>query len=136
LGISYAIITIVPTALFSWYFFLIIGSISTGMLWAVFLLILWGDLSQSGTREKYYLIGETPLFLASIIQQFSAPYVTLIPETSAFSLAAFFLFLAVLPLLYAPEPLPERKIKLRQFRKYVENAKEVEKEYSGKATKN
>jgi len=129
LGIAYAIISIVPATIVSWYFYLIVVSISTGILWVIFFLIVWGDLSQYGTREKYYVIGAIPLYLTNIIQLFSTPYITLIPETSVFSLASFFLFLAVLPLLYAPETLPEKKIRLRKLRKYVEAAKKVKKKY-------
>ncbi|MFQ6052545.1 MAG: MFS transporter [Candidatus Hydrothermarchaeota archaeon] len=132
LGIAYAIIGIVPAARISWYLLFIINSITTGILWVTFILILWGDLSQLGTREKYYVIGETPFFLTSIIEVLSTPYVMTIPETSAFSVAAFFLFLAVLPLLYAPETLPKRKIELRRLRKYVEAARKVKEKYEGK----
>ena len=131
-GIAYAVIGIVPATLFSRYFFLAIESVSTGILWVTFVLILWGDLSQPGTREKYYAIGEIPFFLTSIIQLFSAPYFMLIPNTSAFSLASFFLFLAVLPILYAPETLPEKKIELRRLRKYIEKAKKVRDKYTDK----
>ena len=137
LGIAYAVIGIVswqnPSAqLILWYLSLSVLSISAGIVWVLFILILWGDLSQSGTREKYYAIGTIPFFLTNIIQLYSAEYVTLIPETSAFSLAAFFLFLAVLPLLYAPETLPERKIELRRLRKYVDGAKKISEKYTGK----
>jgi len=132
LGVAYAVIGIAPATLILWYFFLTIESISTGILWVTFILILWGDLSQSGAREKYYAIGETPFFLTSMIGLFSVPIVTLIHETSAFSVASFFLFLAVLPLLYAPETLPERKIELRRLRKYVEKAKRLQQEYGEK----
>ena len=132
LGIAYAVIGIATNTPVSWYFHFTISSISAGILWVTFILILWGDLSQPGTREKYYAIGEAPLFLTSIIQLLSAQYVMLIPATSAFSLAAFFLFLAVLPLLYAPETLPEKKIKLRQLRNYVEKAKKVRDKYIDK----
>ncbi len=130
LGIAYAIISIVPSTEFSSYFYLTIGSISTGFLWVAFLLILWADLSQSGTREKYYVIGTLPFFLANIIQPFSAPHAEEFPTGAAFSLAAFFLFIAVLPLLYAPETLPERKIELRRLRKYVETARKVKEKYT------
>lgn len=129
LGIAYATIGISPAMLVSWYFFLITASIASGMLWVAFVLILWGDLSQSGAEEKYYVIGNIPFFLTGIIQLLSAPSVALIPESSAFSLASFFLFLAVLPLLYAPETLPEKKIELRRLRKYVEAAKKVKEKY-------
>ena len=132
LGIAYAIIGIASTPLISWYFSLSVLFISAGIVWVLFILILWGDLSQPGTREKYYVIGISPFFLTNIVQLLSDEYVTLIPETSAFSLAAFFLFLAVLPLLYAPETLPERKIELRRLRKYVKAAKKVREKYTVK----
>jgi len=130
IGLAYAIIGIAPATLFSHYFFILVESAAIGILWITFIFILWGDLSQSSTREKYYAIGGIPFFLTQITYRILAPYVIMIPETSAFSLASFFLFLAVLPLLYAPETLPERKIELRRLRKYVEKAKEVQQEYA------
>lgn len=135
LGIAYAIIGITSAPLISWYLSLSVLSISAGIVWVLFILVLWGDLSQSGTREKYYAIGTIPFFFTNIIQLLSAEYVTLIPETSAFSLAAFFLFLAVLPLLYAPETLPEKKIALRRLRKYVEAARKVKEKHEEKGVK-
>jgi len=135
LGIGYAVIGIAPDALFSRYFFLAVESTSFGILAVTFVLILWGDLSQSATREKYYAIGEIPISLTSIIQLFAAPYFMAIPNIRAFSLASFFLFLAVLPLLYAPETLPEKKIELRQLKKYIEAAKKVQKKYAKKVAK-
>lgn len=132
LGIGYGIISLAPATMISWYFYLAVDSISTGILWVTFILILWGDLSLHDAREKYYVIGEAPYFFAYIIQMLSAPQVTLIPATSAFSLASFFLFLAVLPLLYAPETLPEKKIELRRLRKYVEAAKKVKEKHAEK----
>jgi hypothetical protein len=95
-----------------------------------FYLILWGDLSESNIREKYYAIGGIPYFLTYIIRPLSTSNVTVIPETSAFSLASFFLFLAVLPLLYAPETLSEKKIRLRRLRGYMDAAKKVEEKYT------
>lgn len=131
LGIAYAIIGIDQTeGSLSWPFYFVIGSIATGILWVTFILTLWGDLSQPGSREKYYVIGEIPFFLTGVIQLISAPYVLQIPVTGAFSLASFFLFLAVFPLLYARETLPERKIQIRQLRRYVEAAKKVLKKYA------
>jgi MFS family permease len=128
LGIAYAVIGIAPDTLFSWYFFLTIESIATGILWVTFILILWGDLSQHGSREKYYVIGEAPYFLTFVIQQLSVPSVAL-PLYAAFSLASFFLFAAVLPLVYAPDTLPEKKIRLRRLRKYMDAAKKVKEKY-------
>ncbi len=135
LGIAYAIIGISSVRIELWYISFSIISISAGLVWVLFILILWGDLSQSGTREKYYAIGTIPFFLTNIIQLLSEEHVTLIDETRAFSLAAFFLFLAVLPLLYAPETLPEKKIELRRLRKYVEGARKVKEKHEEKGVK-
>ncbi|MFB0514463.1 MAG: MFS transporter [Candidatus Bathyarchaeia archaeon] len=133
LGLAYAVIGIAPTNLISWYFYRITDGIAWGILSVSFILILWGDLSQLGAREKYYVIGSMPYFLTGVIQLLSAPYVTMIPPSAVFSLASFFLFVAVLPLMYAPETLPEKKIRLRQLRGYVEKAKKVRKKYLKKS---
>ena len=45
--------------------------------------------------------------------------------TRAFSLAAFFLFVAVLPLWIAPETLPEKKMELRRLRNFADEAKKT-----------
>jgi MFS family permease len=131
-GIAYAAVGIAPDFPFSKLFFLSIESVSTGILVATFILLLWGDLSEFGSREKYYAIGISPFFLTSIFQLFSGKYLMEIPNTSAFSLAAFFLFLAVLPLLYAPETLPEKKMELRRLRKFAEEAKKAKEKYERK----
>ncbi|UCH69676.1 MAG: MFS transporter, partial [Candidatus Bathyarchaeota archaeon] len=129
LGIAYAIIGIAPEAIFSWYFFITLESISTGILWVLFILILWGDLSRSGTGEKYYAIGAIPYFLTFIVQQLSGPSVATSQQYLPFFVASFFLFLGVFPLTYAPETLSEKKIELRRLRKYVEKAKIVKEKH-------
>ena len=100
-----------------------------------FILILWGDLSQHGSKVKYYTLGAIPFYLSGII-----PHV--IPETvindiagnpaSAFSLASFFLFAAVMPLVFAPETLPEKKIELRRLKKFADEATKIREKYENK----
>jgi MFS family permease len=136
IGLGYAVISLAPTNLFSWYFYIILEGIAWGIFFALFFLTLWGDLSTMGAREKYYVLGIAPFFLTNILQLFLTPYLALIPLSSAFSLAAFFLFVAVLPLMYAPETLPERKIRLRQLRSYVEAAKKIREKYLKKSGRN
>jgi len=133
LGVAYAIIGIAPRPpmLLSWYFYLIVDGVAAGILWVTFILVLWGDLSQLGAREKYYAVGSTPFLMTEIIPLILAPYITTIPAYAAFSLASFFLFLSVLPLMYAPETLPEKKIELRRLRGYVEKAKKIREKYVG-----
>ena len=123
IGIAYAILSIIPANILVWYFFVVIDAIAFGLIYAMFILTLWGDLSQPHEREKYYAIGTMPFFIAGILELVVRPYVSLIHLEAAFSLAAFFLFLAILPLLYAPETLPEKKIKDRELKQYIEKAK-------------
>jgi len=133
LGLAYAFIGIAPTNVVFWYFYSIIDSIAMGIFMAIFILILWGDLSQPGAREKYYLIGSIPFLLTELMQLFLSPYVVLIPEYAAFSLASFFLFLAVLPLMYASETLPEKKMEIRRLKGYIEQAKRFTEKYTKKS---
>jgi len=136
LGLAYAIIGLAPSLVISWYFYFLVDGVAWGIFLLIFVLILWGDLSQSGNREKYYTIGSVPFFLSSVIPPLLTPsFIELISPYTAFSLASFFLFVAVLPLMYAPETLPEKKIELRRLRKYVEKAKEVKEKREEKGAK-
>jgi hypothetical protein len=47
-----------------------------------------------------------------------------------FSFASFFLFLAVIPLMFAPETLPENALKERELRSYIEKAKKVRERFT------
>jgi hypothetical protein len=103
----------------------------------MFVLILWGDLSRSGSREKYYAIGSIPFFLGNIIPNFlTESFIeNNIELTFAFSLASFFLFVAVMPLVFAPETLPEKKMELRRLRKFADDAKKIREKYENKVLK-
>jgi len=129
LGMAYAIIGLLAQSWFSWLFYFVMDGIAIGSLWVLFVIVLWGDLSQNGS-EKFYAVGGAPFFLTELFSLLLAPYLSLIPESSAFSLAAFFLFLAVLPLLYARETLPEKKIKERELKLYIEKAKKAKEKYT------
>jgi len=129
LGIAYATIGLLPQVWLSWLLFFVIEGVALGSLWVLFMLVLWGDLSTNGS-DRYYAIGETPFFLTEMLYLFLTPYLALIPAISVFSLAAFFLFLAVLPLLYAPETLPEKSIRERELKTYIDKAKKVKEKYA------
>jgi len=130
LGIAFAIIGVAPQISFACLFFVLINSISAGLLWVIFILTIWGDLSPRGGTEKYYAMGNMPFFVTwGILQLISTQYLVVIPAYTVFSFASFFLFLAVLPLIYAPETLPEKKIKERELKKYIEKAKKVRERY-------
>jgi len=130
LGIGYAILGMFPHGV-SYYLYAIVDGVAWGMFGVVFLMVLWGDLSESMLPEKFYAIGGLPYLLSIFLRIPIAPYIQeLVPTTATFSFASFFLFLAIIPLMYAPETLPEKKIRERELRKYVDRAKKIKEKYS------
>ena len=98
----------------------------------MFYLVIWSELAGKRTKEKYYLFGVLPFLIASYIQVLFTPFAKEVPFSAAFSLASFFLFIAVLPLLYAPETMPEKKIELKRLRKFADEAKKAREKYESK----
>jgi len=125
LGVEYAVLSLFPEMPITWYLYTVFDGIAWGMFASVFFMTLWGDLAGEYQREKYYALGGIPYFLAGFLPVIVKPYVGMIQPITAFSLASFFLFLAVLPLMYAPETLPEKTIRQRELEKYVEAAENL-----------
>lgn len=136
LGVAYAVLGVAAETLFAQYFFILIDGIAWGIFFVLFLLILWGDLSSTVVgKEKYYAVGSIPFFIAYLMQYLIKPYIDSIQVGAfevSFSFASLFLFIAVLPLIYAPETLPEKKIQEMQIKKYVKEAKKVLEKETGK----
>lgn len=135
LGMGYATISLAPSFQSLFYLYFLIEGVAWGIFTIAFILVIWGDLSNPYMfREKYYAISSVPFFFSQFLAVFVMPYMQGISRESAFaafSLASFFLFLAVVPLMYAPETLPERVIRRRELRRYVEKAKRLREEYAG-----
>jgi len=129
LGVAYAIIGIAPLLQLAWSFYLVVDAIATGILWITFILILWGDLSLHSGREKYYVVGSLPFLATASIPLSVMPLSNVLPAGTAFSIASFFLFLAVVPLMYAPETLPQKNIELRRLKGYIEQARKLTDRY-------
>jgi len=114
------------------YFNSTIDGIAWGLLLVIFVLTLWGDLSNNSSSDKYYALGVMPFFASKLFELIVGPNIPpgLASSSPLFSLTAFFLFLAILPLVYAPETLPERVMKKRELTLYVEKAQEIAQEYA------
>ena len=133
IGVEYAALTFYSDAA-SLYLYLALDGVTWGLLFSVFFMAIWGDLGENYDKEKYYTLGGLPFFLAGFLPVLidwrvgSDLDILAKLAPAAFSLASFFLFLAVLPLMYAPETLPEKTIKDREIKNYLEKAqKEAEK---------
>ncbi len=130
LGIEYAALSAFSSSPVAFYLFLALDGITWGFLFSVFFMALWGDLGENYEKEKYYTLGGLPFILAAFLSVLIKPYASAISPTAAFSFASFFLFLAVIPLMYAPETLPEKHIKERELKSYIEKAKKVKEKYA------
>jgi MFS family permease len=129
LGIEYAALSAFSSSPATLYLFLTLDGITWGLLFSVFFTVIWGDLGESHEKEKYYTLGGLPYLLAGFLPILIRPYASGIDATAAFSFASFFLFLAVLPLMYAPETLPEKKIRERELKSYIEKAKKAKEKH-------
>jgi len=132
LGVGFAVLGLFPGNVLSWYLYITIDGIAWGIFSLMFFFVIWSELAGNRIKEKYYLIGVLPFLIASYIRILFTPFATLVEATAAFSLASFFLFIAVLPLLYAPETMPQKKIELRRLRSFAEDAKKAKEKYERK----
>jgi MFS family permease len=122
-----------PRNMLSWYFYTVVDGAAWGMMYVTFVVTIWGDLSNHMSSDKHYAVGVFPFFVSKLLQFTVGTYIAeAIPSTAIFSFTALFLFLAVLPLVYAPETLPEKIMKDRELKNYIEKAKKE----ASKAQKN
>ena len=132
LGLGYAILGVYPERanLLGWYFYTLVDGVAWGVFYVIFITTVWGDLSHDSPSDKYYAIGGLPFFISNFLRIIIGEYIAeIVPGYAIFSLTAFFLFLAVVPLTYAPETLPEKKIRERELKKYIEKAKKIKEKF-------
>jgi MFS family permease len=122
LGIGYTILGIAPDNVSSLYFYTVVDGVAWGVIFVLFVMTVWGDLSHGAHSDKYYAIAGIPFFISIFLSSAISSYVSDVSPYAIFSFTAFFLFLAVLPLMYAPETLPEKTMKDRELKKYIEKA--------------
>ncbi len=127
LGLGYGVLGFSSGNIFGWWFYTVIDGIAWGCFVMVFIFALWGDIAEGQRSEKIYAIGLTPYLLSSFIR-FSvgtnlATYVNSQGLATIFSFFSFFLFIAVLPLVFAPETMSEQAIRNNDLKNYAEKAK-------------
>jgi MFS family permease len=137
LGLAAAARGIDYTGTSSLYFSAIFEGTAWGLLLVLFILTLWGDLSDTLPSHKYYVIGVIPFFVSMFIGFTVGNQIEdNLPATSLFPFAAFFLFIAVLPLFYSPETLPDKIIKGRELKSYLEKAQKFAQKETEKQKRN
>ncbi len=131
-GIGYAVLGLYPAELFGSIIYTVSDGVAWGIFYVLFIFTLWGDLAQNRNSDKFYFLGALPFVSSYFIQLVFSPILEGLLPTTIFSFASVFLFLAVLPLIYAPETLPEKLMKDRDLKSYVENAKKRAQKEFGK----
>ena len=131
LGLGYASLGLFSESIVGFWFHMIADGVAWGAFYTLFLMTIWGDLAQGKSSEKYYALGSLPYLFSNFMRVFIGEFIgDVVAESAIFSFASLFLFLAVLPLIYAPETLPENVIRERELKTYLEKArKESEKYY-------
>jgi MFS family permease len=124
IGTGYSVLGLAPNNMESWLFYSVADGVAWGIFYVIFVMSVWGDLSVNGKSAKYYAIGVVPFFISKYVQFAVGNYVANISPYALFSFIAFFLFLAVLPLVYAPETLSDKIMKARDLQNYVKKALE------------
>ncbi len=115
--------------------YIVADGIAWGIFYVLFIFTIWGDLANEKAADKIYFLGVLPYVSSYFMQLLLHPYLAGIQKEMIFSFASVFLFLAVLPLIYAPETLPEKIMKDRDLRSYIEKAKKKAAEEAEKVTK-
>ena len=132
-GIAYAILGVAPLWVGTWYIYSIVDGISWGIFYTLFVIVLWGEMAPPNqSKVKFYSIGGIPFFLSELVASLFISNIRMMSREIAFtsfSIAAFFLFLAVIPLLFARETLPEESIRKRELREYLRKAKKYREKY-------
>lgn len=125
-GLGYAILSVFPGSIIGWYFYTFLDGVAWGMFSVTFLMALWGDLANGKPSRKYYALGGLPYLFANVLQVLMGrDLAKSISVLAVFPLTSLFLFLAVLPLIYAPETLPEKEIKERELKEYLKKARKI-----------
>jgi MFS family permease len=127
LGLGYAILAFTSQEYGFWIYTLIDG-ITWGIFVSIFLFSIWGDISEGKNATKIYAIGILPYLLSSLIRILAEGQLTAYAQNSTdfaaiFSFFSFFLFIAVLPLVMAPETMSEQIIRSNDLKSYIEKAK-------------
>lgn len=136
LGLGYAILGFTAPNIIGWWIYTFIDGITWGIFVSLFVFTLWGDIAEGKKSGRIYAIGIMPYLLSSLIRVSIGNYLATSVEGAIFSFFSFFLFIAVLPLVFAPETLSEHTIRNNDLKSYITKAqKEVSKKHK-QQTKN
>jgi MFS family permease len=124
LGVSFGLLSFYLTPLTMLIYYVTYG-IAWGFLFTLYLAVP-GDLSYSGSREKFYALG-TMMPLIVYMGLSAAPQFLLISVSASFlsPILSIILFLSVIPVFRATETLPESAVRKRKLDEHVKKLGEL-----------
>jgi MFS family permease len=100
-----------------------LSGISFGFMQVAYATI-FGDYGSNGSIEKVFAIGSSVLFLTMTLDPFSDVFK--IQDTGIIStILTIAVFLSILIIIYAPETLPEDKLRTRKLNEYLKKVKRL-----------
>jgi MFS family permease len=125
LGVAYAFvgISLSPVNILMLYIF---QGIAWGIIIVCFQYIVFGDLAGNMSSEKLYALGlAIPPLIEMGVLVFGANFNIPISPTLIASMISIVMFISVIPLIYAPETLPDDLIRDRRFKEYLRKVLEI-----------
>jgi MFS family permease len=103
--------------------------IASGIAWGLFLTIylaIPGDLSISGSREKFYALGTIAPMIILFGYSMADPAIFFNMSASSFSqILSIILFVSIIPILLAEETLEESKIRKRKMEEHIQRVAKI-----------
>ena len=123
LGASYALLSLMYQEVFVYLIYVIIEGFALGMIAVLYLQVILGDISsRSGSKERYYALGGMliPFLIAAIFEASQAWFALAIPINWLTAILSVVILLSVIPVIRAPETLPQQNIQERKFKEHIE----------------
>jgi MFS family permease len=122
LGVSYAFFGLATNPL-SYFVYLAVEGFAWGLITVSYMFVVLGDLASGfGSKERFYALGGIliPLLtytIFSLVQEWSK---VTEPASTLSSILSIVVLASVIPVLRAPETLPEAKARARKMREHIE----------------
>jgi MFS family permease len=119
LGISYLFVGVAATPL-SWVVMIFISSIAWSFFQNAYLWAVLGDLASPGSKERFYTLGWIVIFMVETSFRLLKGIFNIVAPANVISaVLGILIFLSIIPLIFAPETLPETQKRARRLRDYL-----------------
>lgn len=98
--------------------------LSWGIFLAVYLVVVWGDLALTRNPSYFYALGLIPFYFFIGLGDFLSPFLQVSVAQAAF-ISSLIIFLSHIPLVLAPELLPDYVVREREMFLYIKRVKKL-----------